>query len=469
MAYVKTNWVARVGENLDKFTKYDETANTVVLVNTPDAVTTPGTEISPGNMEHIEQGIFEAHELIADETQQREADVQNLQEEDQSLLSALGEEVQAREDLQVALGEEVQSRQDADEALQEQINAFQDISDALEGGSFTELFTSKQDKITSTGSGNLLTAPTAPGGQPGTKAVAELATAAEVALKANRDSPEFTGIPRVPNKTTAAANDGTRIATEAQVALKANRDSPEFAGIPTVPSKTTAASSSYPTRIATEAQVALKANNASPALTGTPTAPDISSIPLTKQAGAECLNNWGSQIVTMNTLRNAIIKNNFPVGVYYTQYPVMGKGSLSGSDNMFPASESPAQLFGGTWTEMYVGREVFFKTAPTTIEANRGKVYNASTQQWSGAGRTGVQEDAIRNIEASWTRSAEAGYGWTSGAGTTVYTNEWMPEVVGARRGNNTQLSFNAGRVVPVDTTNHPTNMLIKVWQKTNA
>jgi len=291
MAYVKTDWVAREGENLEKFTKYNETANTFVLVNTPDEVTVPGTELSPGNMNHIEQGIFDAHELVASETLERQTDVQSLQMEDQSLLSALGEEVQAREDLQEALGEEVQARQDADEALQEQINAFQDISDALEGGSFTELFAAKQNKITATGSGNLLTAPTAPGGQPGTVAVSELAPI---------DSPEFVGIPKVPNKTTAASNDGTLIASEAQVALKANILNPSFEGIPTVPSKTTAASSSYPARIATEAQVALKADK-----------------------NAAILHNEGSGIVCGNFNLNSLRTRGFYAGNFFDAPPAV--------------------------------------------------------------------------------------------------------------------------------------------------
>jgi hypothetical protein len=65
---------------------------------------------------------------------------------------------------------------------------------------------------------------------------------AQVALKANIASPTFTGTPKVPNKTSAAANDGTLIASEAQVytvaqavTSKANIASPTFTGTPTCP------------------------------------------------------------------------------------------------------------------------------------------------------------------------------------------------------------------------------------------
>jgi hypothetical protein len=63
MAYTKTNWVPRTGTNLNKYTKPNETANSVVLVNAPDGVTQAGTPYSAENMNHIEQGIYDAHEL----------------------------------------------------------------------------------------------------------------------------------------------------------------------------------------------------------------------------------------------------------------------------------------------------------------------------------------------------------------------------------------------------------------------
>jgi len=218
MAYVKTVWEAREGENLDLYTKQNETSATVILINTPSSINVPGTPFNPPNMNKIEQGVFDAHELIAEETQQR----QNLQ-------TALQAEVQERDGedraLRAALQAEEQARETGDRGLQEQINTLQDVSDIFEaGGSFSELFAAKQDKITATGSTNVLTAPETLGGQPGTKAVSEFATAADVASKAPVNNPVFTGIPQVPSKASAAANLPTRIATEAQVALKADKN-----------------------------------------------------------------------------------------------------------------------------------------------------------------------------------------------------------------------------------------------------
>jgi len=55
MAYTKTDWKARQGNNLNKFTKVSETTSSVVLTNTPDSVTTQGTPFSVDNMNKIEQ------------------------------------------------------------------------------------------------------------------------------------------------------------------------------------------------------------------------------------------------------------------------------------------------------------------------------------------------------------------------------------------------------------------------------
>jgi hypothetical protein len=63
MAYTKTNWVPRQGTNLNKFTKSAETPTSFLLTNTPDAITQAGTPFSVENMNKIEQGIFNAHQI----------------------------------------------------------------------------------------------------------------------------------------------------------------------------------------------------------------------------------------------------------------------------------------------------------------------------------------------------------------------------------------------------------------------
>ena len=63
MAYSKTVWEERLGRDLNKFTKSHETAETVILENTPDEVTQEGTLFSADNMNKIEQGIYDAHAM----------------------------------------------------------------------------------------------------------------------------------------------------------------------------------------------------------------------------------------------------------------------------------------------------------------------------------------------------------------------------------------------------------------------
>ena len=67
MAYEKTVWESREGEGLDNYLKYDETETSVTLINAPASVTREGTPLSPENMNHIEDGIEAAHNLVAAE------------------------------------------------------------------------------------------------------------------------------------------------------------------------------------------------------------------------------------------------------------------------------------------------------------------------------------------------------------------------------------------------------------------
>jgi hypothetical protein len=65
VAYTKTEWLPRLGTNLNKFTKSAESPTSVILTSAPDAVTQPGTPFSVESMNKIEQGIFDAHEALA--------------------------------------------------------------------------------------------------------------------------------------------------------------------------------------------------------------------------------------------------------------------------------------------------------------------------------------------------------------------------------------------------------------------
>jgi hypothetical protein len=66
MAYTKTNWVNRQGTGLNKFAKSAENSTSVTLANAPDAITRVGTPFSAELMNKMEQGIYEAHQGIAD-------------------------------------------------------------------------------------------------------------------------------------------------------------------------------------------------------------------------------------------------------------------------------------------------------------------------------------------------------------------------------------------------------------------
>jgi hypothetical protein len=94
MAYTKTNWQARQGGNLNRFTKSQETGTSVVLTPNPESVTVPGTPFTAENMNHIETGIGAAHEAIAaEETARKNA----ITAEETARKNAITAEAQTRE------------------------------------------------------------------------------------------------------------------------------------------------------------------------------------------------------------------------------------------------------------------------------------------------------------------------------------------------------------------------------------
>ena len=122
MAYKKTIWEVRVGYNLNRFDKANETSRSVDLRNRPTSVTSRGTPFSIQNMNKIEQGIYDAHEMIHAETQDRLTADTALNARINDAITALeqeaGERRQADSALQTALEQEAVTRQQADSALQ---------------------------------------------------------------------------------------------------------------------------------------------------------------------------------------------------------------------------------------------------------------------------------------------------------------------------------------------------------------
>jgi len=107
MAYEKTIWEARDGAQLNRFGKEQETSSSVLLSNQPKNVTKKGTPFSVDNMNHIEGGIYEAHELIETQTQD---------------LAAHKTDDTAHVDIRQKLNIEAQTREDIDNLLWQKLS-----------------------------------------------------------------------------------------------------------------------------------------------------------------------------------------------------------------------------------------------------------------------------------------------------------------------------------------------------------
>lgn len=110
---------------------------------------------------------------------------------------------------------------------------------------------------------------------------------------------------------------------------------------------------------------------------------------------------WSSIKTLINALSLAV---SHPIGSYYVQYPNEASSTLT---TAFPSAQSPAALFGGTWTLMYSTEGIVFQT-----------------EGYDGAGRTdGLMEDQFQGHRyVGGTKrihdSADGVYGALSGVGT---------------------------------------------------
>ena len=64
MSYVTTTWQDRIVEFPNRYTKTNETTNEVTLALNPGSVTQAGTAVNAGNLNNMEQGIFNAQLLV---------------------------------------------------------------------------------------------------------------------------------------------------------------------------------------------------------------------------------------------------------------------------------------------------------------------------------------------------------------------------------------------------------------------
>jgi hypothetical protein len=145
--------------------------------------------------------------------------------------------------------------------------------------------------------------------------------------------------------------------------------------------------------------------------------------------------------------KSEVIDIIYPVGCYYTQF--------ADTTGTFLDSESPSTLFGGTWSLQFNTDGVFFKT-----EGYDGTITRSN----------GIQTDAIRNITGT-IAALRLGYGAdgyveSTGAFYGSNSGKTRPEY-DENRYDALKIHFDASRIVPIDTYNHPRNRLIRVWKRT--
>ncbi len=105
------------------------------------------------------------------------------------------------------------------------------------------------------------------------------------------------------------------------------------------------------------------------------------------------------------TLYTELVQFRYPVGAFYVQYSDINENYDSQSERLFPASTSPAQLFGGKWDDQWANEGIFFRTGGTLSQENR---------------LLGLQEWGLKNMYG-WTSWAQSNYGGVGNALAGVF------------------------------------------------
>lgn len=143
----------------------------------------------------------------------------------------------------------------------------------------------------------------------------------------------------------------------------------------------------------------------------------------------------------------------YPIGSFYVQYPDKNSNDRQ---QAFPESQSPANLFGGTWEEQWAGESIFFRTRSATLPNDN-----------ENRDRKGLQEHAIKRIQG--TTQATQTNRWENVEPTNLFSGKWM--TVGSDSGTSSDWGVfnrldNGFQSLVSDKETRARNRLCKVWKR---
>ncbi len=153
-------------------------------------------------------------------------------------------------------------------------------------------------------------------------------------------------------------------------------------------------------------------------------------------------------------IKEYMLDTIYPIGTFYVQYPSENTNIAS---NAFPLDESPAKLFGGTWTDKWTlwGGGIYFRT--------EGSLSNE--QRFTN----GIQEYAMKHLvgHMSWMQSDENAIGSGNTGVFGVETGIINKDDGGADDPVFQNYFDSSIQVLPSDNEIRVKNRLIKVWKRT--
>lgn len=139
--------------------------------------------------------------------------------------------------------------------------------------------------------------------------------------------------------------------------------------------------------------------------------------------------------------------NRYPVGSYYIQFP---DANSNDSAVAFPTSQSPTNLFGGTWTKVFDTEGIFFRTEGNPYGEGQNHLRTNGKQSDTFQGHT------LATSKGKLSTITNASYPLGNDVGT-AHGNGNIPYTIATSSYGTPRIGYET----------RPLNRLIRVWKRT--
>lgn len=154
-------------------------------------------------------------------------------------------------------------------------------------------------------------------------------------------------------------------------------------------------------------------------------------------------------------MSDAMLDYLFPVGTVVPQFPAVASNTES---EAFPVADRPATKYGGTWSEIFVGIDAFFKVGTTDHQPRTN----------------GLSQDQMQRITGTFGRSPATGIPLTSSDVSGVFPlGTTVTQILSTASGTSYYVDFDSANSTSPTTAStgsvtEPRNYRMKIWKRTS-